>query len=114
MEILVTARKFELDDSLREHVHRRLGRLERFNSKLARVEVALTDEKHGRQVEALAVLDRDVDLHAEAIAEDFRTAINKVSDRLMRQLKRRHQLNSDHQAPRLGRDIEPNETVEAE
>ncbi len=114
MDIKVTARKFELNDSLRDFVQDRLGRLERYDPRLSRVDITLTEEKRNRTVEALAAINGDVDVHAEATADDFRTAINRVSDKLKRQLKRRHQKRRNHQAPRLGRDIEPEEAVEGE
>lgn len=114
MDVMVTARKFELSDSLREFVDRRLRRLERYNGRVVRVEVTLTQEKNRRRVEALAVIEGDVDVHAETTADDFQQAINKASEKLTRQLKRRQDQRSDHQSPRLGRDIEPQEVVEGE
>ncbi len=114
MDIKVTARKFELNDSLKDFVQDKLGRLERYDPRLSRVDITLTEEKRNRKVEALAAINGDVDVHAEATADDFRTAVNRVSDKLTRQLKRRHQKRRDHQAPRLGRDIEPEEAVEGE
>ena len=112
MDILVTARKFELNDSLREFVERRLSRLARYDGRVVRVEVTLTQEKNRRRVEALAVIEGDVDAHAETTANEFREALNKVSAKLTRQIKRRLDQRNDHQAPRLGRDIEPEQVVE--
>ena len=114
MDILVTARKFDLNDSLREYVERRLSRLERYDGRLVRVEVTLTQEKNRRRVEALAVIEGDVDVHAETTADQFRQALNKVSEKLTRQIKRRQDQRNDHQAPRLGRDIEPQQVAEEE
>lgn len=112
MNISMTARNFDMSDALRQHVESRFSRLERFNQRMSRVEVTLTEEKRERRVEALAAVDGDVDIHAEAAGEDFRTAVNKVSDKLARQLKRRHDLRRDHQAPRLNEQIQPQEAVE--
>ena len=114
MEVSVTARKFELSESLRQFAEERLARLLRYDSRLLRVAVTLTEEKRGRTAEALAAISGDVDVHAEATAEDFRSALHRVSEKLTRQLKRRHDQYRDHQAPRLGRDIEPEEAIEAE
>lgn len=111
MKISVTARHFELTEAMRDRVERRLRRLERYNHRISRLDVTLTEEKREKRVEALAAVDGDVDIYAEACADDFRTALSRVSDRLARQLKRRHDLRRDHQAPRLGRDIEPEGTT---
>lgn len=107
MKISMTARNFELGDTLREHVDRRFNRLERYYDRVSRVAVTLTEEKRERRVEARAAIDGDVDVHAEAAAPDFRTAVNKVTDKLARQLKRRGDRRRDHHAPRLGEEIEP-------
>lgn len=112
MDISMTARHFELNDSLREHVQGRFSRLDRYNQRTSRVTVTLTEEKRQKRVEAIAAVDGDVDIHAEAVAEDFRTAVNRVSDKLVRQLKRRHERRRDHQAPRLNEEIQPQEAVE--
>jgi putative sigma-54 modulation protein len=112
MNISITARHFEISDALRELVETRLSRLDRFNSRLSNFEVTLTDEKREKRVEAHAGIDGDVDIHAEAVGEDFRAAVNKVVDKLTRQLKRQHQLRRDHKAPSLNEEILPQEPVE--
>jgi len=112
MDISMTARHFELNDSLREHVQGRFSRLDRYNQRTSRVTITLTEEKRQKRVEAIAAVDGDVDIHAEAVAEDFRTAVNRVSDKLVRQLKRRHERRRDHQEPRLNEEIQPQEAVE--
>jgi len=112
MDISMTARHFELNDSLRDHVENRFSRLGRFNQRTSRVEVTLTEEKRRKRVEARAAVDGDIDIYAEAVADDFRTAVAKVSDKLIRQLKRRHERRRDHQAPRLNEEIQPEEVAE--
>jgi ribosomal subunit interface protein len=114
MKINVTARHFELSDSLRSHVETQLASLSRYHSRTSRVEVTLTEEKREKRVEARAFLDGEYDIHAEAVAGDFRTAVNRLSDRLARQLKRRRDRRVDHQAPRLGEEIVTQEASEAE
>lgn len=112
MDISITARHFEISDALRQLVETRLSRLDRFNPRLSTVEVTLTDEKREKRVEAHAGIDGDVDIHAEAVAEDFRAAVNKVAEKLARQLKRQHQQRRDHQAPPLNEEILPQEAIE--
>jgi ribosomal subunit interface protein len=106
MKISITARRFELSDSLRKHVEGRFSGLERYNHRMSRLEVTLTEEKRQKRVEVRAAVDGDVDIHAETTAADFRTAVNRVSDKLARQLRRRRDRRTDHQAPRLGQEIQ--------
>ncbi len=112
MKISMTARHFELNETLRQYVESRLSGLERYNPRASRVEITLTEEKREKRAEARAAVDGDIDIHAEATAEDFRSAVNKLSDKLARQLKRRRDRRTDHQAPRLGEEIEPEEALE--
>lgn len=105
VKILMTARHFDLSEPLKEYVERRLSRLQRYHTRLSRIEVTLTEEKIQKHVEARASIDGDVDLHAAAASDEFRTAVNRMTDKLARQLKRRHDRRREHQAPRLGRDI---------
>lgn len=114
MNISVTARHFVLTEALRDDVEQRLRRLERYHQRVSHVAVTLTEERREKRVEALAGVDGDIDIHAEARATDFRTALGRVSDKLARQLKRRHDRHRDHQAPRLGRDIVPEGTTGGE
>ena len=105
MKISMTARHFELSDTLRKHVENRLAGLDRYHQRASRIEVKLTEEKREKRVEARAFVDGDYDIHAEAAAADFRTAVNQLSDKLARQLKRRRDRRVDHQAPRLNEEI---------
>lgn len=107
MKVSMTARHFELGDALRDHVERRFNRLQRYYDRVSRVDVTLTHEKREKRVEARVAIDGDVDIHAEATADEFRTAVNRVTDKLARQLKRRQDRRRDHQAPRLREEIEP-------
>ncbi|UCF20491.1 MAG: ribosome-associated translation inhibitor RaiA [Gemmatimonadota bacterium] len=105
MKISMTARRFELSDALRKYVEDRLSGLSRYNLRMTRVEVTLTEEKREKRAEARAAVDGDVNIHAEATADDFRIAVDRLSDKLARQLKRRRDRRTDHQAPRLGEEI---------
>jgi putative sigma-54 modulation protein len=112
MKINLTARHFELSDALRQHVEDQLSRLDRYHQRTSRVEVTLTEEKRERRVEARAFVDGDYDIHAEAAAGDFRTAVNRLSEKLARQLKRLRDRRVDHQAPRLNEEIPAEEAIE--
>jgi putative sigma-54 modulation protein len=113
MKVSLTARHFELSDSLRDHVESRFSGLERYHQRASRVDVTLTQEKREKRVEVRAFVDGDYDIFAEAVADDFRTAVNRVSDKLTRQLKRRRDRMVDHQARRLNDEIQIEEEEEA-
>ena len=112
MKINLTARRFELSDALRRHCEDQLSRLDRYHQRTSRVEVTLTEEKREKRVEARAFVDGDYDIHAEAVAGDFRTAVNRLSEKLARQLKRRRDRRVNHKAPRLNEEIPAEEAAE--
>lgn len=99
MQVIISARQVELADGYRELVEQRLQRLERFESRVARAEVTLLEEKNHWQVEGLLRVDRGGPLYASAQAPDFRTALDRMSDKLERQLRRHHSRRRDHQGP---------------
>lgn len=98
MQVILSARHFDVSDELRGIVESRFAKLARFEPLVSRVEVALLEEKNRCEVEATVSVDRAGLLHARAEAPDFRTAVDRTVDRLERQLKRHHSRRRDHQA----------------
>jgi len=99
MQIIVAARHFDLSDNLKRHVHEKFGDLDKYDERVRKVEVTLTEEKNRRDVDVLASVDRAGQVHAEAEDGDFRTAIDTARDRMARQLKRQRAQHRDHQGP---------------
>jgi len=82
---------------------------------MSRVEVTVTQVKRGFEVEAEASVDRASRVHARADADDMRTALDRVVERLGRQLKRRHGRHHEHRAPPMDELFgEPGEPGEAD
>lgn len=102
MQLIVSARHFDLSDALRQHVHEEFGSLDKYESRVSRVEVTLLEEKNRRDVEVLCSVDGSGNVHAEAQAGDFRTAVDQARDRLVRQLKKIRSQHRDHQGPEDG------------
>lgn len=98
MQVIVSARHFDLTSELRDVVDTRFRKLARFEPLVSRAEVTLVGEKNRCEVEATVSVDRAGLLHAHGEAPDFRTAVDRAVDRLERQLKRHHSRRRDHQA----------------
>lgn len=99
MQIIVAARHFDLSDNLKRHVREKFGDLDKYDDRVRKVEVTLTEEKNRRDVDVLASVDQAGQFHAEAEDGDFRTAIDTARDRLARQLKKKRSQQRDHQGP---------------
>lgn len=98
MQVIISARHFDVSDRLRSLVEERFSRLSRFEPRVSRVEVALLEEKNRCEVDAQVSVDGSGPVHAHGEAPDFRTAVDQVVDRLGRQLRKSHSRRRDHQA----------------
>ncbi len=95
MELLLTGRGTSITDRLRGVVDHKLGRLERIEPRLTRVEVEVISEKNPRQggahrVEAVAETARKK-YRARADAHEVETAIDAVAEKLERQIRDHHE-----------------------
>ncbi len=93
MDVVVNGRHFEVSDRFRSHVEEKLGRLEKHDHRLIRVEVELSVERNPRlqdravRVELTAFSKGPV-IRAEAAAEDKLTALDKAVDKMSAQMRR--------------------------
>lgn len=93
MEIVVTGRNVEVPEHFKVRAAEKLGRTERYDPKLARVEVELAHEKNPRQNKTkqrvqLTVTGRGPAVRAEASAETFQAALDLAVDKLEERLRR--------------------------
>ncbi|MBN1443367.1 MAG: ribosome-associated translation inhibitor RaiA [Planctomycetes bacterium] len=94
MDIITTARHFELTPGLKEHTQKRLEKLERFLGGVEEVYVILTTEKH-RRIAEISLRARGTEIVGRDESDDMVTSIDRVVDRIERQLKRLHARRRD-------------------
>lgn len=109
MQVIISARHFDVSDALRGLVEERFSRLDRFEERIGRVEVTLLEEKNRYEVEGDLTIDGRGSVHAHAEAADFRTALDKVVAKLARQLKKSRSRYKNHNAVNKDRLIIPTE-----
>ncbi len=97
MNLNITGHHVDLTDALRNFVVEKLGRIERHSDDMIDANVILTVEKQGHKAEA-TLHARGANLHAEAMAENMYTAIDKLVDRLDRQTSKYKEKHKDHHA----------------
>ncbi|WP_087016679.1 ribosome hibernation promoting factor [Thaumasiovibrio subtropicus] len=94
MQINLTGHHVEVTDSMREYVHIKFEKLERFFDKINNVHVILTVEKLQQIAEATLHINNG-EIHAKSDHEDMYAAIDSLTDKLVRQLtKHKDKLNS--------------------
>ncbi|HEY0401272.1 MAG TPA: ribosome-associated translation inhibitor RaiA [Blastococcus sp.] len=98
MEIVVRGRNVEVPEHYRQHVEDKVGQLERFDTKLSRIDVELFHEKNPRQTSncqrvEITLRGKGPVIRAEACGPDFYAALDlacaKLDNRLRRAADRR-------------------------
>jgi ribosomal subunit interface protein len=105
MDVVVAARHGTLPDHVVALAREQFDRLERYESRVSRLEVTLTNEKNRWVVDAHARVDRSSRVHAHGEARDVRSAVDQAVERMGRQLKRLRERHRDHQGP--GKETQP-------
>lgn len=96
MHITLSGHHVDITDALRDYVHEKLDRIERHFDKITGAQVILSVEKLTHKAEAtLHVVGND--LFADAEHEDMYAAIDALTDKLDRQIKKhKEKLNDKH------------------
>ncbi|MDP9299382.1 MAG: ribosome-associated translation inhibitor RaiA [Actinomycetota bacterium] len=94
MDLSFTGRGVRITEDIRTTAERKLAPLERLEPRATRIDVELINEHHPRidglkRVEAALRIPRKT-FRAQAEAEDVPTAIDRVKDKLERQLRDHH------------------------
>jgi len=95
MQINVTGQHLEITDSLRDYVTSKLAKLERHIDTVTKGHVILGVEKQRQKAEATNHIN-GANLFAEAEAENMYAAIDALTDKLDRQVKKHKEKRSDH------------------
>jgi len=92
MQIEIKGRNVAITDDLRAHVEKRFGKVGKQVSELARLEVALTEERTlpaaERHVAEVTLVLKGVTLRARDASADLVHSVNLCADELARQVKR--------------------------
>ncbi|ABL80951.1 MULTISPECIES: ribosome-associated translation inhibitor RaiA [unclassified Nocardioides] len=93
MEVVVTGRNCELTDRFRSHVEEKLGKLEKHDHRIIRVNVEVKCERNPRQADRavrlqLTALSKGPVIRAEAMAADKMAALDLALDKMAAQMRR--------------------------
>lgn len=85
MQLDITGHQIDLTEALQHFVREKMRKLERHSDVITHMHVVLNIEKHNHQAEATAHVP-GAELFANANADDMYAAIDRLSDRMDRQL----------------------------
>jgi len=106
MDIITTARHFDLTPGIRDHARKRIEKLERYLGGVEDVHVILTTEKH-RRIAEISLRARGTEVVGRDESDDMITSIDRVVDRIERQLQRLRARRRDRKPPRgMRREVE--------
>jgi len=83
----ITARRYELTPEVREHAEKRIQKLNRYFDNLQEVHVVLAQEKH-RQIAEVTIRANGTELTSREETHDMFSSIDRVVDRLEKQIKK--------------------------
>ncbi len=87
MDIITTARRYELTPQVKEHAEKRVQKLGRYFDHIQEVHVVLAQEKH-RQIAEVTVRADGAELTSRQETHDMISSIDLVVDRLEKQVKK--------------------------
>lgn len=97
MHIDVTGQHLDVTDSLREYVSTKMERVQRHFDMITDAHVVLSVEKTRHKAEATLKL-RGSSVHADVEAEDMYAAIDQLTDRLDRQVRKFKEKQKNHRS----------------
>jgi putative sigma-54 modulation protein len=97
MQLNVTGHHIEVTPALRAYIEKKLERITRHYEHVIDVHCILTVEKLSQKAEATLKV-RGNDIHADATDGDMYAAIDALSDKLDRLVKKRKEKITDHHA----------------
>ena len=110
MQVIISARHTELPDQIREHIEEQFRRLSRFEPRASRSEVTVREEGGSCVIEAVISIDGQAPVHGAAEGEMFRSATDRLIDKLATQLKKVRSRRKDHRGPGAELNQEPDDT----
>lgn len=95
MQIDITGHHIDVTDSMRDYVNQKMERVERHFDIVSNAHVILTVEKQRQKAEA-SLMVKGSKVFAEAVDEDMYAAIDKLIDKLDRQVKKHKEKMTVH------------------
>ena len=95
MQINLTGHHIEVTDSLRDYVNEKLAKLERHFDKVSNTHVILTVENVRHKAEATVHMSGH-DIFAESTEDDMYVAIDRLAEKLDRQVKKHKEKLKNH------------------
>jgi putative sigma-54 modulation protein len=102
LEVSIAGKHVEITDALRTHVTKRMQHIKKYFESIIHVHVVLGVEHH-RHMAEVTISANGITMHGEESTDDMYSSIDKVVDKIERQLRRyKDKIISNHRVPRHG------------
>ena len=105
MQISLTGHHVDITEAMRNYVDSKIERLERHFDHVTNIHVILSVEKLRQKAEATMHVN-GADIFADCVEEDMYAAIDKLVDKLDRQVKKHKEKQTNHRNGGNRKDIE--------
>ncbi len=99
MRVQITERHCDVPRDIRERAEAQMEALAKFSPRATAADIVFLEENVTRVVEVIVHIDGEVPVVARADDKEFHSALDKVIERVGRQLREQRELRTDHQAP---------------
>lgn len=101
MQINVKGKNLELTEALKSHADSKVKKVSRYSDAVISAEVTLTTERNWH-IAKVNLFCKGFDMHAEEKSKDMYNSIDRVVEKLERDLKRQREKETSHRATRGG------------
>jgi ribosomal subunit interface protein len=101
LRVQIATRHCKISDEALLRTTEQIEKLERYEPLMSSAEVVYFEEKHAKNIEVILHISGTAPIVGGGEGTDFRTALDRVVERLGRMLKKQRGRRLDHQAPKL-------------
>ena len=101
MRVKIAQRHCDVPNDVLQRTEDLVQKLNKYEPHVGTAEVVYSEEKHTKHIEVILHIDGSPPIVARADERAFRSALDKVVDRLTRMLKKHRGRRTDHQGPKL-------------
>jgi len=101
LRVQLTERHCSVPDEIRERTRVQVEALAKYQARASAADVVYSEEKNTKKVEVIIHIDGAEPVIGRGDGPEFRTAVDRVVERLRRRLRKQRERLRDHQAPPL-------------
>jgi len=101
LRVQIVTRHCVVSDEALVRTTEQLEKLKRYEALISAAEVVYFEEKHSKNIEVILHINGTAPIVGSGEGTDFRSALDRVVQRLGRMLKKQRGRRLDHQAPKL-------------